>query len=196
MVAVRQSSVSLRLEEPMRSVAVSYDDAPRVAFLEAKNAIDESYEKGYNEASSQYNQQILEFRSEVNELREQTFSDLENKFEKVLGEAKEALMSLTYECVRRVLGGYEMEPAAVSKIVDTMISESGLNEEAMEIRMNPADIDLLSELDENLKTKHSKLEFVGDAGLGRGDCVLSSRFGKVDGMMAAKMDRLKESLGG
>lgn len=196
MVAVKQSNLELFLQEPLRGLSIAYDGAPRVDFNESKLAIEESYEKGYSEASSQYNQQILEFRSEVNDLREQSFSDLENKFSTIVEEAREALMSLTYECVTRVLGGFEMSTESVAKIVDTMIQESGLNEEAMQIRMHPEDIKLLEELDESLKSKHPGLTFVEDASLKRGDCLLNSRFGKVDGLMSTKMGQLKESLGG
>ncbi|MCH6255828.1 hypothetical protein MLD52_04670 [Puniceicoccaceae bacterium K14] len=196
MVAAKQSSIELHLGEPLQSVSISYEGASRVGASDHKEAVDGAYEKGYNEASSHYNQQILDFRAEVNELREQSFANLENKFNAIVEEAREALMSLTYECVTRILGGFEMEPEAVSKIVDTMIEESGLNEESMQIRMHPEDIKLLSELDEEMKAKHPGLSFEEDTSLSRGDCILNSRFGKVDGLMATKIGRLKESFGG
>ena len=76
-----------------------------------------------------------------------------------------------------------------------MIKESGLDEEKMVIRLNPEDLALLSDLQEGLRSKHPKLEFVADGALSRGDCLLESRFGKVDGLLSTKMERLKEGLG-
>ena len=195
MVEAKQFREFLRLDEPMVSLKVSYDGNPRVDADKHERAIEEAYRKGYDESSAQYKQQILDFRSEVNDLREKTFSDLEAKFSGILVEAREALMTLTFDCVTRTLGGLEVDSKIVSSIVDAVIKESGLDEEKMEIRLNPEDLALLSDLQEGLRSKHPKLEFIADGALGRGDCLLGSRFGKVDGLLSTKMERLKEGLG-
>ena len=179
----------------MVSLKVSYDGKPRVDADEHERANEDAYRKGYDESSAQYKQQILDFRSEVNDLREKTFSDLEAKFSGILVEAREALITLTFDCVTRTLGGLEVDSEIISSIVDLVIKESGLDEEKMVIRLNPEDLALLSDLQEGLRSKHPKLEFVADGTLSRGDCLLGSRFGKVDGLLSTKMERLKEGLG-
>lgn len=195
MVAEQQSSKNtLVLEERLVSLSVAYDGMPRVDSLAHKAEVDSSYKTGYDDASSQYNQQILDFRSEINALREGTFSQLENKFLNIVTEAREALMTLTYDCVRQTLGGFEMEAEAVESIVEGVVKEAGLDDERMEVRLHSADIALLAELDADLRNKHPGLEFVADDMLGRGDCVLSSRFGKIDGTLSNKMQKLGESL--
>ena len=130
----------------------------------------------------------------MNSLREGTFSVLEEKFLSVLSEAREALMTLTFDCVKRTLGGFEMTPEAVKSIVEAIIEESGLDDEKMDIRLHPQDLELLRELDDRMEDKHMALSFVSDASMKRGDCLLNSRFGKIDGLMDTKLDRLKESL--
>lgn len=195
MVEAKQFREILTLEESMVSLKVSYDGKPRIDADEYERAVDEAYRKGYDESSDQYKQQILDFRSEVNALREKTFSDLETKFSAILKEAREALMTLTYSCVAKTLGGLEVDAEIVSSIVDSVIKESGLDDEKMEIRLNPEDLSLLEELQEELRSKHPRLEFVADGALGRGDCLLTSRFGKVDGLLSTKLERLKEGLG-
>jgi len=194
MVAARQSREVLRLEEPMVGLSIAYDGAERIGSLVHQTDIEESYRKGYDEANSQYNQQILDFRSEVNELREGTFSVLEDKFSSILNEARDALVILTHECVVRTLGGLDIGSEIVLSIVNSVIEESGLDEERMEIRLNPKDLELLVEFEAELKSKHPRLEFLGDGTLKRGDCMLSSRFGKVDGLLSTKLDRLKDGL--
>lgn len=194
MVAVKQSKHQLVLEQKLVSLSIAYDGASRVGSNAHKQAVDASYKSGYDDASSQYNQQILDFRSEINELREGVFSQLENKFLKLISEAREALMTLTYESVTRTLGGFEMQAEAVEKIVDAVVVEAGLDDERMEVRLHSADIALLVDIDSQLKAKHPGLEFVPDDMLRRGDCVLASRFGKIDGLMDTKLNKLKESL--
>lgn len=194
MVVAKQSKVKLGLFEPLVSLRISYDGAPRLDAGVCNEKMDESYRKGYDEASQQYQQQILDFRAEVNALRESTFSALEDKFGTILSEAREALMTLTHDCVSRTLGGLEIDSEIILSIVNSVIEESGLDDERMEIRLHPLDIELLEELETELKSKHPRLTFTEDKGLKRGDCLLSSRFGKVDGLLSTKLNRLKEGL--
>lgn len=194
MVAAKQSSNQLRLHRPLRRVSIAYDGAPRVAAADHELQLKSHYQRGSDEASRQYNQQIVDFRKEVNTLREGTFSQLEGKFLKILQEAREALMTLTYDCVKRTLGGYELPPEAIESVVRAIIAESGLDEEKMEIRLHPRDMELLEEIDGSLRAQHPGLDLVADKALKRGDCVLNSRFGKIDGTMETKLERLKESL--
>ena len=194
MVAVKQSRMALVSNKPIRSLAISYDGQEKIASEEHARLVGAEYQRGYEEASSQLNQQIVDFRTEVNNLREGTFSALEEKFLSVLTEAREALMTLTFDCVKRTLGGFEMTPESVKSIVEAIIEESGLDDEKMDIRLHPQDLELLKELEHSLEEKHMALSFVPDASLKRGDCMLSSRFGKIDGLMDTKLDRLKESL--
>lgn len=195
MVAAKQSKANLLLlEEKLVGLSVSYDGEPKVDKLVHQKEIEASYKSGYDDASSQYNQQILDFRSEINTLREGMFSQLESKFANIVSEAREALMALTYEGVTQTLGGFEMQGEAVEKIVERVVSDAGLDDEKMEVRLHSADIALLEELDSELERKHPGLSFVPDDLLGRGDCVLSSRFGKVDGTMENKFAKLREGL--
>ena len=194
MVAVKQSKSELALDESLVGLSIAYDGKPKIDSAAHEKAIDEAYRKGYDEASAQYTEQIVEFRAEVNALRENTFSLLEEKFAKIQAEAREALMSLVFQGVARALGGFEMTQEAVLAIVETIIDESGLNEEKMEIRIHSSDLKLLEEIEPQLKARHPGLGFVNDDTLNRGDCVLSSRFGKVDGLMSTKLDKLRESL--
>ena len=195
MVAARQSKKNeVRFSEPVVGIEIAYDGAERVSASTHGEETDAAYRKGYDEASAQYNQQILDFRSEVNALREGTFSALEERFATVLKEAREALTTLTHDCVSRILGGIELSPEIVLSVVNAVIEESGLDEERMEIRMHPKDLELLTEFENELKLKHPRLDFLADETLNRGDCLLNSRFGKVDGLIATKLDRLKDGL--
>lgn len=195
MVAAKQSKQHrLVLEDKLVALAVAYDGQPRVDRAVHQQEVDASYKSGYEDASSQYNQQIVDFRSEINALREGTFSELESKFRTIVGEARDALMTLTYECVKQTLGGFEMPAEAVEAVVEAVVKDAGLEDEQMQVRLHSADIALLAELDSELRAKHPGLAFVADDMLRRGDCILSSRFGKIDGTLANKLNKLGESL--
>ncbi len=178
----------------MVGLSIAYDGQSRVASARHQTEVEAAYKSGYDDASSQYNQQVLEFRAEVNALREGTFSQLEAKFRSIVSEARQALMTLTYDCVSRALGNLEMSPEIVASVVDAIVTESGLDEETMVVRLHPADLAMLVDLESGLRAKHPGLDFAPDATLSRGDCVLTSRFGKIDGLMATKIEKLKGSL--
>ena len=194
MVAAQQSRNAIALEYPIVSLSIAYDGREKVATARHEAEVQSSYKSGYDDASSQYNQQILDFRSEINALREGTFSQLDNKFRSIVQEAREALMTLTYECVKQTLGGFEMTAEAVESVVEAIVKEAGLDDERMDVRLHSADIALLEDLDTDLRKKHPGLNFVADDMLRRGDCILSSRFGKIDGQLSTKLEKLKGSL--
>jgi len=195
MAAERQfEPLQLRQERPIAGLSIAYDGPPKVPAAQRDREIDEAYRRGYEEASSQYRQQILDFRSEVNALREGAFDALEARFKSVLEEAREALVSLAYAAAVRILGGLEISPEIVDSVVRALIEEAGLDDERMEVRLHPADIALLEEIDSGLKARHPGLVFQPDEGLQRGDCLLTSKFGKIDGLLATKLARFKESL--
>lgn len=195
MVAAKQfSGHRLLLEDKLVSLEIAYDGGARIESLAHREEVGSSYKSGYEDASSQYNQQIVDFRAEINALREGMFLQLEEKFGVIVSEAREALMALTYECVTQTVGGFEMQAEAVEKIVAGVVTEAGLDDERMEVRLHSADIALLEDLDTDLRAKHPRLEFIADDLLGRGDCILSSRFGKIDGTMENKFAKLRESL--
>lgn len=103
-------------------------------------------------------------------------------------------MTLTHDCVSRTLGGVEFDSETILSIVNSVIEESGLDDEKMEVRMNPLDLALLEDLEAGMRSKHPRLDFAEDKGLQRGDCLLSSRFGKVDGLISTKLNQLKDGL--
>lgn len=194
MVAAKQSSERLRLDRSLVGLAIAYDGKEKVARARHDADVSASYRRGYDAASGQYNQQILDFRSEVSALRESAFSQLDLKFQTLVREARDALMILTHDCVARALGGFEMTSEAIASVVEAIVIESGLDDERMEVRLHPLDIALLEDLDSDLRQKHPGLEFLADPSLRRGDCMLSSRFGKIDGLMATKLGKLKGNL--
>lgn len=195
MVVAKQSKRNtIVFEHKLVGLDVAYDGANRVGSAQHTQEVEASYKSGYESASSQYNQQILDFRADINAMREGMFSQLESKFQNLVVEAREALMTLTYECVKQTLGGFEMQAEAVEKIVEGVVKEAGLDDERMEVRLHSADIALLEEIDSELKAKHPGLTFLADDSLNRGDCILASRFGKIDGLLETKLAKLQESL--
>lgn len=195
MVAAQQSRIRIPFgRQSLVGLSIAYDGRERVASVAHEQAVEVAYKNGYDDASSQFNQQILEFRSEIKALSEGTFARLDDKFQVIVREARDALMTLTYDCVARALGGFEMTAEAIKSIVEAIVVESGLDDERMEVRLNAADLSLLEQVDAELKAKHAGLLFVTDNSLGRGDCILSSRFGKIDGLMSTKLEKLKGNL--
>lgn len=162
------------------------------AVVEAR--VREAYQKGFNEASHQVNQQILEQRTEINHLREQLFRSLEEGVARAVSEVRAALPVLTMHALRRVLARAEIGRDTVAAIVDELLTEIGPDVGPIEIRLHPADLRLVEDLEPQLARVHPGLRFVADEALTRGDSQAVTRFGKVDARLQNKLEKIEASL--
>jgi len=162
------------------------------AAVEAR--VREAQRKGFEEASHQVNQQILEQRKEMNHLREELFRSLEEGVAQAVAEVRAALPVLTMQALRRVLAKAEITRETVTAIIDELLSEIGPDVGPIEIRLHPADLQLVENLEPQLARVHPGLRFVADEALTRGDSQAVTRYGKVDARLQNKLEKIESSL--
>jgi flagellar biosynthesis/type III secretory pathway protein FliH len=184
----------VRFWQPLQAIRLERTSPPPPTAAEIEARVREAFQKGYAEASTHINQQILEQRTEVNQLREQLFRSLEHCVETAVAEVRSALPVLTMAAVRRVLARTPVTRETVAGIVDELLAEIGPDVGPIELRLHPADLALVQDLEPQMTRIHPGLCFVGDEGLGRGDCQAVTRFGKVDARLQNKLSKLESSL--
>ena len=184
----------VRVVQPLSGVrVVGLPVDPDVA--ETEKRIKEAYKKGFAEASDGINQQILEQRNEVNELRARLFRSLEESIATAVAEVREALPVLTMQAVRRVLSKVEIKQETVSAIIEELLGEIGPDVGPIELRLHTVDLKLVEDLEPQLAKNHPGLRLVADEKLSRGDCQAVTRFGKVDARIENKLGKINTSLG-
>jgi flagellar biosynthesis/type III secretory pathway protein FliH len=188
------SREQLRVWQPLKAVRIAREAAPQLTAAQIEARVREAYQKGGADAAGAINQQILEQRAEVNHLRERLFRSLEESATAAVAEVRAALPVLTMQALRRVLARVEISRETVDGIVDELLSEIGPDVGPIELRLHPADLALVQDLEPQLSRVHPGLRFVADEGLKRGDCQAVTRFGKVDARLQNKLEKLEASL--
>lgn len=187
------SPEKVHLRRPLRVARVLRHDGSAVKDEGSANE-QRAYQKGFAEGSEQMNQQLLEQRSEMNELRAGLFRSLEQSVAAAVAEVRQALPELAMEALRRLLARVEMNQDTVVAIVEELLAEIGPDVGPVEVRMHPDDLKLIENLEAGLVRNHPGLNLTCDDQLGRGDCQAKTRFGKIDARLRNKLEKLQESL--
>lgn len=181
------------LSQPLRVARILQHDGRPV---EDENSANEqrAYQKGFAEGSERMNQQLLEQRSEMNELRAGLFRSLEKSVAAAVAEVRQALPELAMEGLRRLLVRVEMSRETVVAVVEELLAEIGPDVGPVDVRLHPLDLKLIESLEGDLARSHPGLSLTPDDQLDRGDCQAKTRFGKVDARLRSKFEKLQESL--
>ena len=183
-------SVKIRLSNLLSGVKLATGPAtPRPMFTaeELEAARREGYQRGFEDASAMIETQLLEQREEVSHLQDKTLQALGGHHDALERQFRAALPELTMEIVRRVLGGMEPDKDAVFKIVSEVLQGIAPGPETVEVCLSNRDLKLMENYQTGLRDRYPQIEFRVDPDLEPGDCIVTSRFGALDGRLATKL---------
>lgn len=173
--------------------------APGVAnhvFTEAEvaKATQEAYRRGIDDARAAADQQMVEFRADVEQLNDGVLQKLSGLEPVLVGQVREALPSLAIEIARRLLAGYEPPPEIVSRLCEEALSELFPERDNLELVVSQRDADFLAKLNPDWMVRYPGLRIRVENTLGPGDCQVRSRFGLTDARQQTKLTALAHSL--
>lgn len=190
------ASESAHFFQPLLAVRIERDGPPPPTPAEIGEREHAAYQKGYNDASASINQQILEQRADANHMREHLFHALEQAAANAAAEVRNVLPYLTMQALRRLIARVDVTREMVEGVVNELLTEIGPDVGPVELRLHPADLKLIQDLEPNLAGIHPGLRMVADESLARGDAQAVTRFGKVDARLENKLVRLGAALAG
>lgn len=182
--------------QPLLAVRIERDGPPPLTAAQIEDRERAAYQKGRDEASALINQQILEQRADANHMREHLFRALEQAAANAAAEVRSVLPYLTIQALRRVIARVEVSREMVEGVVNELLTEIGPDVGPVELRLHPADLKLVHDLEPNLAGIHPGLRLVADESLARGDAQAVTRFGKVDARLENKLARIGAALAG
>ncbi|MFT3783286.1 MAG: FliH/SctL family protein [Nibricoccus sp.] len=153
-----------------------------------------AYQEGSDAAREFANQQLVEFRAEVQALQEGLFQKLTVTDTELQTQLRESLPALAVELARRLLAGYEPTAEQVVQLCEETLAQLYPERDNLELFLSPRDAALLDQLAVDWKTRHPGLRITADAALGPGDCQVRSRFGLTDARRQAKLDAISREL--
>ena len=180
---------TIRFAAVPRAVRVTAEQDALEARLE--EASREAYRRGYAEAADVIERQLIAQRAEISHLQDVTFRAVSERLTQLIEDFHRALPLLAMEATRRVLAQWSPDCSTMERIVSELLDEIAPDSERVEVVMNPADVALVEGLDGAFREKHPAIEFRCDETLGRGDCVVRSRFGTIDGRIEAKLKTME-----
>lgn len=153
-----------------------------------------SYRRGVDATRALADQQMVEFRSEIEQLAEGLFGKLAKVEPLLVAELREQLPALALDIARRLLAGYEPSGEVVSKICEEALAELFPERDNLEIAVAPRDAALLEKLNPAWMSRFPGLRIRAEASLVPGDCQVRSRFGLTDARLTTKLTTLEHNL--
>ncbi|MGB8170732.1 MAG: FliH/SctL family protein [Chthoniobacteraceae bacterium] len=177
----------VHFSQPLKALVLAGTKAAPLFTLEDLEAARrEGYHRGAEETSRTLERQLVEQRAELVHLQSDTFVALVAQQSAMFDQLRAVLPELTMEAVARILGGVQWDREAVIRIVDDLLAELAPSGEAIEVQLNPTDLEMISGYEENLREKFPAIAFRSNADLQPGDGVVRSRFGAIDGRLTTK----------
>lgn len=175
-------------------VKPAHDEERERHLAEVAAAREEGRRQGYEEAMQALQHQILQQRTELSNLQENTLRAITGQHEALVDEFKVALPELVLEVMRRVLAGTEIDRPIIEAIVREVLSEIAPGTPDVTIQLSPRDHEMMSELEEEFGHKYPGIKLVATPILQSGDCVAKSHFGTIDARLISKMSNMAKAL--
>lgn len=161
---------------------------------ELAKATEAAYRRGIDDARAAADQQMVEFRADVEHLNENVFKKLGGIEPALTAQIRDALPGLAIEIARRLLAGYEPPPEVVSRLCEEALAELFPERDNLELVVGARDAALLEKINPEWRSRYPGLRIRIEPTLGPGDCQVRSRFGLTDARQQTKLTALAHSL--
>ncbi|MDP0499632.1 MAG: FliH/SctL family protein [Verrucomicrobiota bacterium JB022] len=182
----------LRLSRPVRAVQFVRFGPPPVDADVHEKAVAEAYERGKRAAEQNFHAQMSSQREDVLDFQRNVLERLEREVGQLLAGTADRLPSLVFSLVEKVLEGMQFDGPMLESAIANLLAEMQPAEgERVEVRLNPQDLERLTEHLENAGTLNlNYLDLRDDDRLRPGDMTVHSRFGLVDARLDTRLARL------
>jgi flagellar assembly protein FliH len=153
-----------------------------------------AYRRGIDDARALADQQMVEFRADIEQLGDGVFKRLSELEPVFLAQLRDALPGLALEIARRLLAGYEPPAEIISRLCEEALVELLPECENLELVISPRDAAFLEKLKPVWIGRYPGLRIRAEASLEPGDCQVRSRFGLTDARRETKLSALEHSL--
>jgi flagellar assembly protein FliH len=161
---------------------------------ELAEKVQEAYRRGVDDARAAADQQMVEFRADVERLSDGVLKKLAEMEPAMTAQLREALPGLALEIARRLLAGFEPPPEIIGRFCQEALAQIFPEQEGLELSLAPRDAEQLKQLNPDWLQRYPGLRVRADATLETGDCLVRSRFGLTDGRRQTKLAALEHSL--
>lgn len=153
-----------------------------------------AYHRGIDAARALADQQMVEFRSDMEQLGDGVFNKLSAMEPALVNQLRDALPKLALDIAHRLLAGYEPSPEVVSRLCEEALQELFPERENLELAVGARDAALLEQIKPSWLSRYPGLRIRTELSFQSGDCQVRSRFGLTDARLATKLSALERNL--
>jgi flagellar assembly protein FliH len=184
----------IAFDRPLQGVSTPGQSGKFYSEAEIAAREDAAYQRGVDAARALADQQMVEFRADIEQLGEGIFKKLDAIEPAMLAQLRDALPQLALDLAHRLLAGYEPPAEVVSQICEEALGQIFPERDNLELVIAPRDAALLESLNPSWLKRYPGLRIRGEASLRPGDCQVRSRFGLTDARIETKLSALQQSL--
>jgi len=186
----------IAFDRPLSGAALPGGRGRNYNDVELAELTETAYRRGVDATRAAADQQMVEFRHDMEQLGDGVFKKLSQLEPDLHAEIREALPGLAVEIGRRLLAGYEPPPEIVARLCQESLEQLYPEREGLEISLSERDVELLNVLNPAWLKLYPQLRIRADAALAPGDCQVRSRFGLTDARQETKLAALNHHLTG
>lgn len=153
-----------------------------------------AYHRGIDAARALADQQMIEFRVDMEQLGEGVFKKLATIEPALVAQLRDTLPALALDIARRLLAGYEPPAEVVSRLCEEALTELLPERENLELAVSARDAALIEKIQPDWLARYPGLRIRTEKSLKPGDCQVRSRFGLTDARLETKLTSLERSL--
>lgn len=153
-----------------------------------------AYREGSDATRAFGEQQVVEFREEVQALQNGVFQHLHDIEAALLDQIRAELPGLTMDIARRLLAGFEPPQDLVLRLCSEALDQLYPERENLELAVSPRDAEMLTKFGGDILARFPGLKIRSDSSLQTGDCIVNSRFGITDARQSAKLAAIEHEL--
>jgi len=181
-------------DRPLASVVLPGQKGRVYTEAELAEQTEQAYRRGVDGTRAAADQQMVEFRADMENLSEGVLRTLAGIEPALLALLREALPGLAIEIARRLLAGFEPPPEIIERFCREALDQLFPEREGLELSLCPRDAEQLNQLSPDWLQRFPGLRVRPDTTLSPGDCLVRSRFGLTDGRRQTKLAALEHNL--
>jgi flagellar assembly protein FliH len=188
--------LELRLPRPLRNARVA-GTSPYTADPSALREVEErAFERGRQQGEKQLSEQLIRQRSEMLELQNGVLESMRQMLPQLARECEKTLVTLALQVAEKLVAGLPISPELVEATVREALARVEDTSE-MTVLLHPDDLQLLQQINSQLlgpEFAGQRLHLRPGSDIGRGGCVVQTRFGLMDARRETKLEVLRKSL--
>jgi flagellar biosynthesis/type III secretory pathway protein FliH len=185
------------LRQPLRGVTLRPVAAP-VNSAGPEDPVRAAYERGLRDGERNLSEQLLAQRNEFSELQRGVIESLRAAVPRVVHDTEAALMTLALQAAQKLVAGLPVTKEMVEAVVREALGQVEDTAEIV-VALHPDDLALLEKSGSPLLAPPAggaKMTFRRAAEVGRGGCLVHTRFGVVDARRETKAELLQQAVQG